>query len=248
LNPLRKLCRSLGFDVVPFRKDALPPDFDAEAQRIIRDVRPFTMTSPERLFAFIESVRHVERCKLPGAIVECGVWRGGSMMAAALALKSLAATDRELFLYDTFEGMTKPTEQDVNYKGGAASATFDRTKTSDDRADWCLARKDEVRAALESTGYPAARIHLVPGKVEETLPQHAPAQIAVLRLDTDWYESTRHELEHLWPRLVSGGVLIIDDYGYWQGCRKAVDEFFARGNQPVLLHRSDLTGRVAIKA
>jgi hypothetical protein len=87
---------------------------------------------------------------------------------------------------------------------------------------------------------------LIAGKVEETLPEHAPESIALLRLDTDWYESTRHELEHLFPRVVAGGVLLLDDYGHWKGSRKAVDEYFAAQGITMLLNRVDYTGRLGI--
>ena len=103
-----------------------------------------------------------------------------------------------------------------------------------------------VRANLASTGYPPERVRFVKGKVEDTLPDAAPPQIAVLRLDTDWYESTRCELEHLFPRLSVGGVLIIDDYGAWEGARRAVDEFVAAGAS-ILLNRIDETGRIGVK-
>jgi hypothetical protein len=98
-----------------------------------------------------------------------------------------------------------------------------------------------------ATGYPAERVHLVRGPVEETLPAAAPERLALLRLDTDWYASTRHELEHLYPRLVDGGVLIVDDYGHWQGARQAVDEYFAGTAPPPLLHRIDYTARIGVK-
>ena len=247
MHPFRKLCRRLGFDVVPFRKGALPPDFDAEDQRIISAVKPYTMTGPERLFAVIHAARYVAQRPVRGAFVECGVWRGGSMMAAALTLHALGQTDRELFLFDTFEGMSRPTERDVSYKGTSAMDTFNQKRRGEDSSDWCRATLDDVRAALDSTGYPRERVHLIKGKVEETLPAQAPEQIALLRLDTDWYESTRHELEHLYPRLVSGGVLLIDDYGHWKGSREATDEYIAKHNLKLLLHRIDAPGRMAIK-
>ncbi len=100
---------------------------------------------------------------------------------------------------------------------------------------------------MASTGYPEERLHFVKGKVEETIPGDLPGKIALLRLDTDWYESTRHELEHLWPLLVPGGVLIIDDYGHWAGARRAVDEFFADRVDAPLLNRVDYTARVGVK-
>ena len=88
---------------------------------------------------------------------------------------------------------------------------------------------------------------MVKGKVEDTLPGHAPDHIAVLRLDTDWYASTKHEMEHLYPRLARGGVLIIDDYGHWAGSRQAVDEYLAEHGIHLLLNRTDYTGRMALK-
>ena len=96
-------------------------------------------------------------------------------------------------------------------------------------------------------GYNTEKLHFIKGKVENTLPEYAPKQISLLRLDTDWYESTKHELTHLFPRLVSGGVLILDDYGYWAGAKKAVDEYFSQNKTQILLNRIDQTGRIAIK-
>jgi hypothetical protein len=104
---------------------------------------------------------------------------------------------------------------------------------------------EDVRANLLSTGYPAEKIHLIKGKVEDTIPGTLPRGLSILRLDTDWYESTRHELIHLYPLLHPKGVLIIDDYGDWQGAKKAVDEYFKESE--IFLHRIDRTGRIAIK-
>jgi predicted O-methyltransferase YrrM len=105
-----------------------------------------------------------------------------------------------------------------------------------------------VRANLARTNYDPQLINFVLGPVEQTIPATMPSEIALLRLDTDWYESTRHELEHLWPLLRVGGVLIIDDYGHFQGARQAVDEFFGRQPHRPLLHRVDYSARVAVKS
>jgi O-methyltransferase len=113
--------------------------------------------------------------------------------------------------------------------------------------DWAYAPEEEVRRNLLSTGLDRDRLHLVKGPVEDTIPGQAPDSIALLRLDTDWYRSTLHELTQLWPRLAQGGVLIIDDYGYWDGARRAVDEFFGAMGAPPMLSRIDSTGRLAIK-
>ena len=100
---------------------------------------------------------------------------------------------------------------------------------------------------MQRTGYDPARMHFVKGDVLETVPQEAPERIALLRLDTDWYESTRHELDHLYARLSPGGILIIDDYGHWRGARRAVDEFIEKHRLRLFLNRIDYTGRLAIK-
>jgi len=106
---------------------------------------------------------------------------------------------------------------------------------------------DEVKKNVYGTGYPQDKIHFVKGKVEDTIPGTMPNQIALLRLDTDWYQSTMHELTHLFPLLQAKGVLIIDDYGHWQGAGKAVDEYFADKQISILLNRIDYSGRIAIK-
>jgi hypothetical protein len=242
---VRQWIRSTGFDVV--RYNALPHDLDAQVRDTVETVRPFTMTSGPRVIALCEAVRYIVDAKVPGDIVECGVWRGGSMMAIARTLLQRGDSSRGLYLFDTFDGMPAPTERDVSFRGESA----DRLLKTEDKADaasvWCVASLDEVRRNMLSTGFPAAQIHCFKGRVEETVPTHAPDAIALLRLDTDWYESTRHELEHLYPRLVNGGVLVLDDYGHWQGARRAVDEYFAHSGHPPFLQRIDYSGRLAIK-
>ena len=168
-------------------------------------------------------------------------------MACALTLLRLGVRDRDLYLFDTFTGMPEPSSADVSspYDGYSPQRRWRRLSSAG--REWAGVPTAAVRANLESTGYPPERIHLVPGLVEETLPREAPAAIALLRLDTDWYASTRHELEQLYPLLEPGGVLIIDDYGHYEGARRAVDEYFERLGSRPLLHRIDYTGRVAVK-
>lgn len=241
---LQRTLRRVGFDVSRLTQgDGLSP---ADRQTVAA-VAPYTMTSPERLASVCDAVRYVCRSHIDGAVVECGVWRGGTMMAAALTLLAEGDTVRELFLYDTFAGMTEPTAADVDGRGRNARrwmSRYGRTAAGDSR--WCNASLDDVTRNLLSTGYPAERCTFVEGPVEETIPGTAPDRIAVLRLDTDWYESTAHELEHLFPRVSPGGVLILDDYGHWQGARRAVDEYLAQNEVAVLLHRLDYSGRMAV--
>lgn len=219
-------------------------DVDPATREIYHRIAACTMTSPERIAAVCDAVRYVTQARIPGAYVECGVWRGGSSMAAALALLDIRSTERDLYLFDTFEGMTAPSRHDLRTSDCEAAETLLDASSDVDKI-WCRASIEDVAANMAATGYPAERVKLCKGKVEDTLPTLAPDQIAVLRLDTDWYESTRHELEQLYPRLAVGGVLIIDDYGYWAGARKAVDEYFA--DKPLLLGRIDQTGRIAVK-
>jgi hypothetical protein len=215
------------------------PDFDDATLTLLRRVMPYTMTSPARIFAVCSAVRYVEANNIPGAFVECGVWKGGSSMAAALTFR----IPRSMYLFDTFEGMSVPTEHDRQASSGQLASAMLREAGEGDSLR-CYSPLEEVKRNMAATGYPATQISYIKGKVEDTLPAAAPQHIAVLRLDTDWYESTRHELEHLYPCLSPGGVLIIDDYGYWSGARKAVDEYF---HDSLLLSRIDATGRIALK-
>jgi O-methyltransferase len=218
-------------------------DQPAWIRDIISAVSPFTMTSPERLASLCQGIAYIVSNNIPGDIVECGVWRGGSTMAAALALKHFSETDRSLFLFDTFEGMPQPTDADVVTSTGQTADSIFKASNG----EWCLAREDEVRRNILSTDYPTDRIFLIKGMVENTIPEHSPDQIALLRLDTDWYESTKHELRNLYPVLSPRGVLIIDDYGHWDGARRAVDEYIKEERLPLLLSRVDYTGRMTVK-
>jgi len=261
LDPLVRL----WFKLFPVRT-LYPTDFTPEEVALCAAVAPFTMTGAERIIALANATRYVVENQVPGAIVECGVWRGGSMMAVAKTLLSVGAPPRELVLFDTFEGMTRPGAADRDVHGKQAldilAATPRRPDFAPRVADpsryslapanatfnmWCIASEAEVAANLKGTGYPMEHVQLVRGKVEDTIPNHAPDVISILRLDTDWYESTRHELEHLYERIAHSGVLIIDDYGHWEGARRAVDEFFERLSPRPLLHRIDFTGRCCIK-
>ena len=250
-RPVRAIARALGYDVVPSALTAAtaprgwPPDFDRRDIDICEMVAPFTMTSPERIYALRRAVQYVASSGIAGAIVECGVWRGGSVMAVARTLMDLDRTDYELYLFDTFSGMPAPGELDRDSAGRGAADLLSQSR--EDSHVWALSSLEETMEAVYSVGYPRGRIHFIVGPVEETIPSRAPETIALLRLDTDWYESTRHELVHLFPRLVAGGVLILDDYGHWQGARKATDEYLAEQRRRLLLNRIDYTARIGIK-
>jgi O-methyltransferase len=208
--------------------------------------REYTMTSWERLYALYKAIHYLVDNRIPGDIVECGVWRGGSMRLAAMTLLSLGTKDRTLYLYDTFEGMIAPDgELDLDLHGNRA--IDDWAQITRRGVKWSYAPIEEVRQNIETTGYPMDRVELVKGPVELTIPDVKPQRIALLRLDTDWYKSTKHEIEQLYPLLSPGGVLALDDYGHYQGARRAIDEYFAGLAKKPFLQRTDYACRFALK-
>jgi hypothetical protein len=223
-------------------------DLEDEFLRLFDSCKGESLTSVERMYALYQAICYVVDCDVPGDLAECGVWRGGSVMLMALTLLARGCADRTIWLYDTFDGVTPPGDDDVQAMSGRAAADIlgERRRSQEDPF-WGIAPREVVENNLRGTGYPMQRFRLVHGDVLTTLPAQAPSRLSVLRLDTDWYESTRHELEHLYPRLSPGGVLIVDDYGYWRGARKATDEYFRAAGARPLLHRIDYTGRICVK-
>lgn len=223
----------------------LIPEIAETERNWICSCRPYTMTSIERQWALIQAIRYIEAEAIVGDIVECGVWRGGNLILAGLMRREFRF-DRKIIGFDTFTGMSAPTDRDVHQRTGKLAEKRFQQLERDGYNDWCYAPESEVFTAFErQTG--SSDLYLIKGKCEETLGDTAnlPDRIALLRLDTDWYESTRAELDALYPRLSPGGVLIIDDYGHWKGAKQAVDEFFQ--GQYVWLHRVDYTCRLYIK-
>ncbi len=243
--------RKFGYQIskVPGGTFKLPPDFGETDHALWETVRHYTVVSPARIYSLRRAVKHVVESRIPGGLVECGVWKGGCAMAMALTLLEAGDTSRDLHLYDTYEdGWPQASAHDVTIHGKTADQYYEEAVAAGKTNADLTGSAEEVRARMRGTGYPEARIKIVKGKVEETIPRTMPEEIALLRLDTDWYESTLHEFIHLYPRLVSGGVLIIDDYAEWQGSRKATDEYFSEHGVSMLLHRIDDLGcRVGVK-
>lgn len=221
-------------------------DMDSEFVRLYAKYKNYTMTSVERMYAAYSAINYIEQNGIDGSVVECGVWKGGTMMLMADRLKQLNSVNRKLYLYDTYEGMTEPSDKDVDYSGKETKSRWESSNKTT-HVDWCYASLEEVKNNLTTSNYPQEKLEYVKGKVEETIPKVTPEKIAILRLDTDWYESTKHELIHLFPLLSPGGILILDDYGFWKGQREAVDEYFKNHNIHVFLNRIDYTGRLVIK-
>ena len=253
---LRKLAYRFGYDIAVRKLPQLdtlrrelkvPRDMGPDFIALYEKAAPFTMTSVERMYALHTAVRHVVARDIPGDFVECGVWRGGSAMMIAMTLAEMGASSRRLHLFDTFAGMTRP--EDVDRRGKDGSETVSRWELfqREDHNEWAYAPLDEVKTNMATTGHPAESIVYVEGEVEKTLPAQAPGAIALLRLDTDWYRSTHHELTCLYPHLAPSGVLIIDDYGSFEGAKKAVDDYFAAAGGGPFLHRIDTAGRLAVR-
>ena len=229
------------------KRDGPPyPDIEEDFWRLHERCAEYTMTPVEAMYATYRAAQYVVRSGVPGDIVECGVWRGGHAMLAGLVLNELGDRDRQVFLYDTFEGMVEPGDQDISFRGERAGTIWQQRRRGA-ASDWCYSSLEEVQANVGTTGLDTGRFHFVKGKVEETIPGTMPDRIALLRLDTDWYESTYHELRHLYPRLSKGGVLILDDYGHWAGAREATDRYFEESATPILLSRTDYTGRMGVR-
>jgi hypothetical protein len=222
-------------------------DFTAQDKLIYAEARHVAVTTPQAVVSLARAAEYVLKNDVPGAFVECGVYLGGSIIVMLRTLLLNGITDRDVYLFDTFEGMPQPGEQDVYYTGEPAAATWRFFSGTEQGSNWVRADLESVKARVLAVGYPTERIHFVKGMVEETVPARAPKKIALLRLDTDFYSSTKHELEHLYPRLSRGGVLIIDDYGAFRGSREATDEYIARSRVPLLLSRVDEHVRMAVK-
>ncbi|MBI6118554.1 TylF/MycF/NovP-related O-methyltransferase [Salegentibacter maritimus] len=222
-------------------------DISKKEWQIIEAVKPFTMTNPERIVNLCRAVEYIEANSIEGSVVECGVWKGGSIMAVLKILCKLNSFEREIYLYDTFEGMSEPTDKDESFRGESAINAY-LSKNEVWKKIECLSQIEEVKKNVHSIGYPNSKIHFIEGKVEDTVPNDmTPDKISLLRLDTDWYESTLHEMEHLFPKLVTGGIIIIDDYGHWKGCREAVDGYISKYNINLFLIRVDYTCRIGVK-
>lgn len=235
------LLRKEGWGTIPPEQYA--SDIEKSFSKIWSAVKPFTMTYLERGYALYKTVEYLCRNRIPGDFAECGVWKGGSSMLMALSLLDFDDTSRRLCLYDTYSGMTEPTREDViAWNNKSVSERWE----GGNFGSWAIG-EEEVAMNMNSTGYPRELIRYVAGDVCETLDSNVPESLALLRLDTDWYRSTAKELEVLYPRLVPGGVLIVDDYGHFKGARQAVDEYFEGIGFFPYLHRSDYTGRVLIK-
>ena len=252
---MKRAFRSVGLEIRPAKEGSgfiLPVEFsetEAEIYRFVTDNK-LTMVTPEGIVATLKACKHAVLAEVPGDFVECGVWRGGNAIAAKMLFEAYGS-DKKLWLFDTFTGMSEPTDVDrARFTGEVASETFEEQQRDGYNA-WCYASLEDVQRNFQRAGLDLDGVRFVKGDVSETLQDEGnlPEAISVLRLDTDWYESTKSELERLYPRLSHGGSLLIDDFGYWEGARKAVEEYVDAlpARERPLLHCADSSGRMGVK-
>ena len=206
-----------------------------------------TMGIPVQQYSMWQASRYVVENDIEGEIAEFGVWRGGMSLISAMALTQ-TGSQKEIYLFDTFMGMTQPTEFDYELLGGNTALKMLRNeKKMDGKINtWAYASLRDVQDGFKENSFPVERLHFVKGDVSDTVPMDLPERIALCRIDTDWYESTKHVISHAWPRLSDYGVLILDDYDVWSGSREAVDDYFNEIGYRPLATRID-SGRLIIK-
>ena len=169
-----------------------------------------------------------KRNRIEGDIVECGVFKGANCRFICDYLKSINYENINIFLYDTFEGMPCASSNDINIFTKKNYNFYLKKMQKNNEVDnfYKYENIENVKKLLFQTNYNKNKIHFIKGLVEETIPKTIPNKISLLILDTDYYDSTKHELQHLYPLVEKGGIIIIDDYGTWSGVKKAVDEYF----------------------
>lgn len=222
---------------------------DLDVLHFVRENR-LAMCSRERIIATINACKHAVQAGIEGDFVECGVWRGGNSIAAKRTFENYGS-DKKVWLFDTFGGMTAPTDLDTTrFSKKSAFERFEEAKKQDHN-EWCFASLEDVQANFQRAGADLSGVRFIAGDVMKTLLDEAnlPKQVSVLRLDTDFYDSTKAELDVLYPRLSVGGSLLIDDFGHWDGARRAVEEYLGAmppSSRP-LLHFTDYSGRMGVK-
>ena len=206
--------------------------------------------SKERFLSLYQSVNYIYKNNIPGDLVECGVFKGGSAMMMAYSMQEFNKDhneEKKLWLYDTFEGMANPSVHDENILNQKATYELKKNKKKENQNDiWAYSPMSYVDKNIKKTGINQKNIVFIKGLVENTLLNIKPKKISLLRLDTDFYESTKKELEELYPLLEVGGVIIIDDYGHWKGCKKAVDEYFI-DKKNIFFQQIDYSGLIGVK-
>ena len=251
---INRVLSKFGYKIENVRKNSVNNSFPVELNNAECEIIDYvmnnklTMVSYERLWTTVMTCKYVLDNEIDGDFVECGVWRGGNAIAAAEIFK-LYKSDKKVWLFDTFKGMSPPTDDDVGILDKKPAKYKYNSLKNETHNKWCYASLEDVRKNFASRNL-TSNVFFIQGDVSQTLNGIATEQldkISVLRLDTDWYESTKKEIEVLYPKLTFGGCLIIDDYGHWSGSKKAIDEYFNKYKKRPFLQYIDYTGRVGVK-
>ena len=257
MNPILRLFKSLFkkinynlHKIEPINIEQEFPDSNNFEKELFEIISGYTMTSHERIFALMKSIDFVKHNNVDGDFVECGVWRGGNLILFQKFIEKYNLS-KKIYAYDTFEGMSEPDKIDETFKGESSKDLLNKLyKKKVDRKKSILIADCSIEQVQENFKKFSNKNNLtcIKGPVEKTLDlkENLPNKISILRLDTDWYSSTKKELEVLFPLLEKNGILIIDDYGFWKGARKAVDEYFE--NKNVTMFKIDFTGRMIINS
>lgn len=237
---IQRITKNFGYRFTKIR--ALEPIIQKDKcfLEIYNKCKEYTTATIEEAYSYYKAVQYIIRNKIPGDFVECGVWKGGVPMLIAYTLIELGENSKKIYLYDTFEGMAKPTKEDI-YVQDKHSAL---KRWKDAKGNWCYSSLQEVKNNLVLINYPEENLVFVKGKVEDTLKKIISKRIAFLKLDTEWYESIKNELVYLFPKLSKKGILIVDYYDEWEGTKKAVDKYLKR--KSIFLNRIGKTGRIGV--
>ena len=248
---LKKFLYSRGFKLTRITKDPDKPiELSDEENEIIDYVRShdLSMCTTLNLQQTAIAAKYIAINNIPGDFVECGVFRGGNALIAAKIFK-IHKSEKKVYLFDTFTGMAEPTVYDFNTRSKSTALNKYLLQKRENYTNWAYASIEEVKGNFQKLNLLTSNVIFVKGKVEDTLDQenNIPHTISFLRLDTDWYESTKKELENLYEKLVPGGILVVDDYGFFDGARKAFDEYFVKHSPPPFLSVIDGGARIGVK-
>ena len=249
-----KFLSSYGYQIKRLSSDLEQFNEDFVGSQILEFAYKRSMQTRDSLYNLWLIGEYLEANKIKGDIVECGVWRGASIQLLTGQSLFMKWPSREFYMFDTFSGMTEPTFHDVRLKDKIPAHilgwkhNLETTGASHLKGIPAYATLQDVKNGFSELGVDENHLNFIQGDVLATIPKFGPSEISLLRIDTDWYESTKHILEHFYPRLVTGGVLILDDFDYWEGAREATVEFFnARGLSPLLIRQGG-GGRIYVKS
>lgn len=247
-NYLNKFLNIFGLRII-YNRDHIFNHNDFEIENI-KISKMYSMTGEKRMSYLTKVINYIFQNKINGDFVECGVWQGGNLILMQ-RLIDYYNESRSIYGYDTFEGMTDPNKNDIDINNQDASNLMHserKVENADTQNIWCYSSLDTVKKNLMKYTK-KDNLKLIKGDVKISLKdtKNLPEKISLLRLDTDFYESTKIELETLFPLVVKNGVIIIDDYGHWKGQKKAVDEYMSKNKISSFLFEVDYSCRIFIK-